>query len=588
MNTPQTVTEQADEAGSVLSEEPARNEWVGIVLRTLLAVVVLGAGYVALAHHFGGRVPNGTTVQGVDISNLTPEAAAETLETRLALLTDDPVVFRVDGESYQLDPVQSGLSVDLPATLQGLTGVSYDPRVLWSRITDEGGELTLVLVVDHDVLERSVAEHASDFDADPVEGRVWLSLGDVHVIDPEPGRSLDPVATADRVADGWPHTRTVEGVSTEVPAELTTEEIARFVTEEAEPALASSVVVQVGEEQTTVTPNQLSRLLTVEESEDHTLSLALDEETLVEIVRGGLTDAVTPARDAAVRLGDNGQPEVVPARVGTELDEDSIIAAVREALTSDDPQERVVEVDTVDVEPELHTEVAEGWRMEVMAEFRSEFPTGPANEARTHNIQVGLGHINGTVVMPGEQFSLAQTLSPINADRGYVEAGVIIDGRLVQGMGGGLSQVSTTVLNTAWSSAVQLDEFTPHSYWIPRYPVGREATLAVGVIDNKWTNDTPEPIIMQSWIEGDEIVMRFWGDRRYTVETITGPWRNIVQPGVSEDDSEDCLPQRAQEGFDITVTRVLSRGGEEVSRQSYNTRYQPSDAITCTHPNARR
>src|SRR5690606_2579667 len=132
-------------------------------------------------------------------------------------------------------------------------------------------------------------------------------------------------------------------------------------------------------------------------------------------------------------------------------------------------------------------------------------------------------------VMPGDQFSLAAELSPISRDRGYVEAGVIVDGRLVKGIGGGLSQVTTTVLNAAWLSGVRLDEFTPHSYYISRYPVGREATIAVGVIDNKWTNDTASPVIVQTWISGSEIVMRFWGDRQYTVDTITGPRRNIVQ-----------------------------------------------------------
>src|SRR5690606_20323827 len=172
--------------------------------------------------------------------------------------------------------------------------------------------------------------------------------------------------------------------------------------------------------------------------------------------------------------------------------------------------QRTVKVKSVPVEPELTDADAAKWNVgEVMAEFRSEFPTGAANADRTENIRVGLGHLNGTVVMPGEQFSLAEALSPITADRGYVEAGVIVDGRLVKGIGGGLSQVSTTVLNTAWFAGVQLDEFTPHSYYIPRYPVGREATLAVGVIDNKWTNDTSSPVLIQTWISGNEIVMRF-------------------------------------------------------------------------------
>jgi vancomycin resistance protein YoaR len=568
-----------------LAEEPQRNEWLGILLRTLLAVAVLGAAYWGVAQYLGSRIPQGTTVEGVDIGNLTPEVAAETLESRLTLLAEDPVTVEADGETLRLDPAEAGLSLDYEATVGRLAGVSYDPRVLWDRITNDGRELELVAPVDTAALEAALAEHAADFDTEPGEGSVWLSLGAVHVADPQAGRNLDVPGTAREVAEAWPLDRTVVGSVEEVPTDLSAAEIERFVTQEAEPAVRASVVVISGKEKTVLTANQLSRLLTVVQTPEHTLGLELDEAGLIETVRGGLTEAVTPARDATVRLGDGGRPQIVPAAKGTELDDADIVTQVRKALQPG--ADRTVAVKTVPVAPEITNAAAEKWRVgEVMAEFRSEFPTGAANADRTENIRVGLSHLNGTVVMPGEQFSLAGALSPISRDRGYVEAGVIVDGRLVKGIGGGLSQVSTTVLNTAWFSGVQLDEFTPHSYYISRYPVGREATIAVGVIDNKWTNDTSSPVVVQTWISGDEIVMRFWGDRQYTVETVTGARRNVVQPKESTDNSPTCLPQSPQEGFDITVTRILKQGGGVVSERSYTTHYKPSDKVTCTHPAA--
>ncbi|MGB3764392.1 MAG: VanW family protein, partial [Ornithinimicrobium sp.] len=198
------------------------------------------------------------------------------------------------------------------------------------------------------------------------------------------------------------------------------------------------------------------------------------------------------------------------------------------------------------------------------------------------NIRVGLRYVNGSVVMPGASFSLADTLAPISPDRGYVEAGVIADGRLVKGIGGGLSQVSTTLLNTAWFSGVELKSFTPHSYYISRYPVGREATISVGAIDNVWSNDTKSPIVIQTFIEGNEIVMRFYGDRQYTVETRTGERRKITEPDTKTDDSEDCLTQGAVDGFTITVARDLIKAGDVVRTDEYTTTYQPSPGVTCT------
>lgn len=563
-----------------LAEEPARNEWLGILVRGLVAAIVLAGLYVAAAHYLGSRVPNGTSVEGVAIGGLTPQTARERLESQLDLLATDPVVVTAEGEDLSLDPATAGLTLDLDRTLDDITGVSYDPQVLWDRLTDSGAELPLVVSVDEAALQSALAAKAQEFDTEPEEGQVFLALGEVNVVEPVAGRALDVAAASAALATGWPDVTRVEGTVRPVPTLLTPEEIQRFVAEEAEPALASPIVVQVGEETARLTTNQLSRLLTVEESPEHTLSLVLDEATLVELVRGVAGEVERAPVDARVELVDD-RPAIIPAEVGQEIDTDDLVTKVRGVLLA--PGERQVEVALTELEPEVGEEETRAWDVDqVMAEFTSPFPTGPENEARTQNIRVGLGHVNGTVVMPGEQFSLAERLAPITAERGYVEAGVIVDGRLVNGIGGGLSQVSTTVLNTAWFAGVQLDEFTPHSYYISRYPVGREATIAIGLIDNVWTNDTDSPIVVQAGIEGDEIQMRFWGDRQYTVETITGERTNVVEPERSTDDSEDCLPQAPVDGFDITVTRVLRQGDTEVAREEYRTSYDPSPEVVCT------
>lgn len=400
----------------------------------------------------------------------------------------------------------------------------------------------------------------------------------------------------------------------------------------AEPALSDEVVIEVEEEEATatITPNQLSRLLSVEPVDDAdgeaALQLVLDTEGLSALVGGALVDVEQAPRNASVRLSDQGQPQITEAAVGKEIDEQAALAGVREILqanqvpqgagsgsdqeaqtapaddaaaTSGGPdaaeqtsteesdtvsvEDRTVVVTTTEIEPEIGDDEAEDWDVDaVMAEFTSEFPTGAENEGRTENIRVGLRYVNGSVIMPGEQFSLADTLAPISRDRGYVEAGVISDGRLVKGIGGGLSQVSTTLLNTAWFSGVQLNAFTPHSYYISRYPVGREATISVGAIDNVWTNDTSSPIIIRTFIQGNEIVMQFYGDRQYTVETRTGSRRDITQPEERTDDSEDCLTQGAVDGFTITVARDLLQSGDVVRTDEYTTTYEASPGVTCT------
>lgn len=567
-----------------LPEEPQRNEWLGILVRTLVAVLVLGGGYYFAAQYLGGRIPNGTQVEGVDIGGQSPEAARDLLEERLETMATDDVHIEIEGDTFSVDPQQAGLSLDLDSTLQGITGVSYDPRVMWGRITDDGTDLPLHVSVDSAALTSAVEGLSEEVAIEPTNGTVRFSQGEVRTTDAELGRTLDVAATAEAIEAVWPQTQTVEGVTSPAEPELGQAQIDTFVEQVAGPAVSGPITVDVDGDESTISVNQLTRLLTVTEAEDHTLGLKLDEEGLLEVVSGQLDEATVSPRNASVAL-ENGKPVVTKARAGQVVDEEELVAGVKDALAKSGDQRRVT-ASTIDVKPEVTDADAKKWEFSKMATFRSEFPTGAANEARTENIRVGLRHLNGTVVAPGDTFSLADTLAPISKERGYVEAGVIDSGRLVQGMGGGLSQVSTTVLNTAWDSGLELVEFHPHSYYISRYPAGKEATIAVGILDNRWTNNTKTPVIIETHIEGDEIVMTFWGRRRYHVETITGDRVNVVQPESHTDDSPACLTQHPQEGFDITVTRVLSDSSGEIDRQSWTTHYAPSPEVVCTNPNA--
>jgi len=567
-----------------LPEEPQRNEWIGILVRTLVAVLVLGGGYYAAAQYLGGRIPNGTQVEGVDIGGLSPEAARDVLEERLESMATDDVVVQVEGDPFTIAPADAGLTLDLDGTLEGITDVSYDPSVMWGRITDAGRDLPLQVSVDRPALEAAVGELTEDVRIEPVNGTVWFSLGEVRSTESEPGRELDVAATSDAIEAAWPQNNTVAAALTESEPELAQREIDRFVEEVAAPAVSGPIAVDVDGDESSISTNQLARLLTVVESDDHLLSLEFDTDGILEIVSGQLDEATVSPRNASLVL-DDGRPVITKARAGQVVDEDELIAGVEAALAKKG-DERRVKASTVDVKPTVTDADAAKWDISRMATFRSAFPGGAANAARTENIRVGLRHINGTVVAPGATFSLADTLAPISAERGYVEAGVISNGRLVQGMGGGLSQVSTTVLNTAWDAGLQLDEFHPHSYYISRYPAGKEATISVGLLDNRWTNDTDTPVLIQTYIEGSEIVMTFWGDRQFDVQTVSGPRVNPVTPERKTDDSLNCLPQGAQEGFQITVTRILSRSGGEVDRSSWTTTYAASPEVVCTNPNA--
>ncbi|MFK5634685.1 VanW family protein [Ornithinimicrobium sp. LYQ103] len=590
--------------GPGLPEEPPERpgtEWGSVVLRLLAALLVLGGAYTAAALYFQDRQPAGMSVDGIQVGSMTRDQAEEHLQDELADRLVEPVRVSVradgspasDAEQLELVPQESGLSFDLDATLDGATGLSFDPRVLWAHVTGGGRALTLVGAVDEEALGAAVERAAQDYDAEPVEGEVSLTEEGVEVVAAEPGRTLEVRETAAAVGEAWPDRTDVEGSATLEDPLLTQEEVDRFTAEVVEPALAEPVSVTAsrgsGDNETSATaeiaPRELVQLLGVEQ-DGPTLSLTVDDDAVLARIREDLGQLERGPRDVTVAL-DGDEVEVVPSRSGTALEEEGLVDAVRAALEATG-DERTVEAELTEVPPAVPTSVSEGWVFREMATFESQFPTAAGNEARTANLRAGVEHVNGTVVMPGEQFSLARALGDISVDGGYVEAPIIQDGRLIMGVGGGLSQVSTVVFNASWFAGVQLDEHTPHSFHIARYPAGREATIAIPVIDNLWTNDTDNPVVVRSRIDGDRIVMTFLGERQYDVETIDGEWRDRTEGERVEDDSPECVPQNPAEGFTITNVRRLIQGGAEVYRDEFTTTYIPADEIVCTNPAAGR
>ena len=138
------------------------------------------------------------------------------------------------------------------------------------------------------------------------------------------------------------------------------------------------------------------------------------------------------------------------------------------------------------------------------------------------NIKRAAEQINGTIVQPGATFSLNAVTNPRDAAHGYVEAGIIEDGHPARGIGGGVSQVATTLYNASYFAGMTNVEHKEHSFYISRYPAGREATVFDNLIDLKFRNDNPTAIMIQTVVDAeldhgadlrDEAVRRHVDDR---------------------------------------------------------------------------
>ncbi len=307
-----------------------------------------------------------------------------------------------------------------------------------------------------------------------------------------------------------------------------------------------------------------------------------DHPKLTAAVRRAAADAGVEreAKDATVRFSGT-TPKVVPAVAGRVLSGDTLPRAVIAALTS---PSRTASVTTAEVQPEFTTALAtETLPRGRISTFTTYFPYNPP---RTNNITIAARTLNGTYIRPGGQFSLNATLGQRTPEKGYQEAPVINGGRLEKDYGGGVSQVSTTTFNAAFFAGVQIDQYTPHSFYISRYPEGREATVSWPDVDQKWTNTTDGGILIRTRVSGNALTVSFYGIKTWDIGASKGPRRNLVEPKTIVDDSPGCVPQTASEGFDVTVTRTFKKNGAVIRTQAFNTHYIPEDDVTCTHPEA--
>jgi vancomycin resistance protein YoaR len=551
-------------------------------LRLFVSLAVLAGVYVGLATFLSRHVPSNASVGGVAVGGMSPEQAAVTLNRVLAAKVSRPVHLKVFSRTIDIQPRTAGLEIDPAASLTDLSEFTLNPGQLWAHLTGTV-EKPLERRVDRAKLSATVTHVARGVDSGVRQGSITFTGGKAAVVESVAGRAVRVRQTADAVASAWPDRQVVQAVVEVTKPKLAADEIRRAAREFAVPAMSAPVKVVAGATTILLQPGQYAPALSVTPDRAGTLGLRIDLRRLMVAIRaaaqarGGIERAPV---DATMHLVD-GVPVVVPAVVGMRLVRPASATSFLTALTS---SKRTATIKLALLQPKVTTATAQGWRVKgAMSTFTTQFPFNPP---RTNNIKIAIRTLNDTVVLPGAQFSLNATLGPRTPAKGYRQAPVIEGGRLITDYGGGVSQVSTTTFNAAFFAGVRFDRYTPHSFYISRYPEGREATVSWPDVDQQWTNNTGHVIFIQAHVSGNNVTVTLLGTKQWDIEAVKGPRRNVVQPRKIVDARPSCVPQLPTPGFDVTVQQIFHRNGAQVRTVTYKTHYIPEDDVRCTHPAA--
>jgi vancomycin resistance protein YoaR len=551
----------------------------------VMAGVLYLAGYVAT----GDKVPKKAQISGVAVGGLSRSEAIQKLSVELGPRATEPLNLTVGEKEAQLKPVDAGLAVDYAQSVDAAGGgKSLNPLRILRTLTG-GSAIDAVIVVDQPRLNAAVGELAKIFNQEPVDATLRYDGTKIKQKQAQEGAVLQQDPAAATITSSFLKVTGPIALPAEIsqPA-VTNDEADQVVATFAKPAISDPIKVKVnGAKSFEITPRMLAGSISFVQR-DGTLVPVLDEKKLRRNARPALRkiELVEP-KNATVRLV-NGKPKVIPAVNGTTITADNLKKAVEPVLIKP-AAERKVRVQLTGDKASFSTAEAKKLRIKrVTGQFTTYFPYLPY---RNINIGRAAALINGTLLKPGEIFSLNQVVGERTAANGFTEGYIIKDGRFRKELGGGVSQSATTTFNAMFFAGLKDIEHKPHGLFIDRYPVGREATVAWPSLDLKFQNDTKYGVLVQAYIvkgtpsHRGSITVRMWSTKAYDKVVATSPVKSNFTTGrVIKDDSKDCEPTSPVRGFDVRYQRLFYQNGSVVRRENFSWRYAPTNRVVCEKP----
>lgn len=560
-----------------------------VVLLVVAGLVLLFAGaYAALYLAAGDKVPRGTTVAGVDVGGRSPAAAEKALRAGLAGRVDRPIAVTVEGEQSTVDPGEAGLSVDYAASVADAGGEqSWSPGRLWDYWTG-GDDLDAVVDVDDAAFAAALDALSEDVGTPPVDGDVRFRDGQIVTTDPAPGEELDRDVAEEAITTAYTAEDAGDVELSLSPAEpdIDDADLQEALDGFANPAMSGPVTLVFGDSPVQLDPADFGAVLGMR-AEDGELVPDLDEKGLIELVGSGISEDGAPV-DATVALVD-GKPKVIPAKPGVTYERSDVSDAFLELVTRKGG-EREMKVESTVAEPEFTTADAKALKIrEQVSTFTTYYPYA---EYRNINIGRAAELIDGTVLEPGDVFSLNDVVGERTRENGFTEGFIISDGIFKEDLGGGVSQMATTTFNAMFFAGLKDVEHKPHSFYIDRYPVGREATVAWGAVDLRFENDTPYGVLVHATVTPATsstqgvVTVSMWSTKYWDISTTTSERYNYREPKTRTLTTPDCYPNTGYAGFDVDVTRTFRRHGEDAVDhvEKFHTAYTPSDTVICKKP----
>jgi vancomycin resistance protein YoaR len=310
----------------------------------------------------------------------------------------------------------------------------------------------------------------------------------------------------------------------------------------------------------------------------YNLEFKIDDKKVKEFIKDKLTPYNVKAVNATVSRK-NGQFVYTDDVVGMKVKASDTQELITSSVLKEWNKEDLVLEASIDKDiPKYTREMVEKCNT-ILGTFYTTYTTSSSN--RAGNLANGASLINNTVLYPGDVFSAYEKLTPFTTSNGYYEAGAYSNGMLVDSIGGGACQVTTTLYNAVLLSELEIVERAAHSMTISYVDLSMDAAIAGTWKDLKFKNNTDSPIVVEAYTQGRTITFNIWGNetrdtknRKVKYETVVlsqkAPGNDVVTKDPNQPTTYQVVTQSAHTGYVAELYKVVYKNGEEVSRTRVN------------------
>jgi len=514
----------------------------------------------------GDATRRNLAVLDTPVGRLDPQQLTARIDELSSTYGATPVEVELSGTTTTVNAATAGLSIDADATIAAIEAVDDDVAavarpVVWLRSLFTTTHVPAVMDVNEAALARSpLADAIDNVIIAPTEPSVTSQGASLVVIPGADGMAVTLEQLAAALRRGAESSQTDEVVISVDPQPLPprysdtdVEALANLVNT----SLASPITITTGAVVTSVNGATVANWLTITPGDDG-LELGVDPQRVID----GITELNSTIDGPEVPVGFAVVDGVVTTSPGTGAVvccEPGSTSTVIEALTTPARSATLTMIEAPLVKgPEWAASLG-------IATPVGTFTTNyPAGQDRAINIVRIAEIIRGTVIEPGATFSVNETTGARTEAQGFVPGGIILNGKLSTGVGGGISQFATTLFNAAFFAGLDIPDFMMHTLYISRYPYGREATLAWPTVDLKITNNTPYGILI--WTESTQ--------ESITVTLYSTPWVVGDQTGQIAEQVGACTK--------VTTERTRTwLADNRTATDVFIGRYQPKEGVLC-------